>query len=147
MQTFLPYADFKQTARVLDYRRLGKQRVEAKQILMALRSETKGWVNHPATRMWAGHEPALIQYGLDICHEWVHGRGYKDTLTDFFLEQASQFTGPIVMPKWIGDTEFHLAHQSNLVRKDPVYYGAMFPGVQDDLEYVWPTNDGQEVRT
>jgi len=32
MQTFLPYADFKESAQCLDYRRLGKQRVEAKQI-------------------------------------------------------------------------------------------------------------------
>jgi len=29
MQTFLPYADFKLSTRVLDYKRLGKQRVEA----------------------------------------------------------------------------------------------------------------------
>ena len=28
MQTFLPYKDFGKTAKCLDYRRLGKQRVE-----------------------------------------------------------------------------------------------------------------------
>jgi hypothetical protein len=33
MQTFLPYRDFKQSFRILDWRRLGKQRVEAHQIL------------------------------------------------------------------------------------------------------------------
>lgn len=33
MQTFLPYANFEASAKVLDYKRLGKQRVEAKQIL------------------------------------------------------------------------------------------------------------------
>ena len=33
MQTFLPYPDFVKSAQCLDYRRLGKQRVEAKQIL------------------------------------------------------------------------------------------------------------------
>ena len=32
MQTFLPYADFQRSAQVLDYKRLGKQRVEALQI-------------------------------------------------------------------------------------------------------------------
>jgi Pyrimidine dimer DNA glycosylase len=36
MQTFLPYPDFVACARVLDSRRLGKQRVEALQILRAL---------------------------------------------------------------------------------------------------------------
>ena len=33
MQTFLPFADFAETAAVLDHRRLGKQRIEVLQIL------------------------------------------------------------------------------------------------------------------
>ena len=33
MQTFLPYPSFEETASILDYRRLGKQRVEGFQIL------------------------------------------------------------------------------------------------------------------
>lgn len=36
MQTFLPYADFEKTAKCLDYKRLGKQRVEAWQIYLTL---------------------------------------------------------------------------------------------------------------
>lgn len=36
MQTFLPYADFKKSAQVLDGMRLGKQRVETLQIMQAL---------------------------------------------------------------------------------------------------------------
>ena len=36
MQTFLPYESFKQSARVLDWRRLGKQRVEGMQIINAI---------------------------------------------------------------------------------------------------------------
>lgn len=36
MQTFLPFAEFKETACILDYRRLGKQRVEAKQIIQTI---------------------------------------------------------------------------------------------------------------
>ena len=47
MQTFLPYSSFDLTMECLDYRRLGKQRVEAFQILRALRGETDGWTNHP----------------------------------------------------------------------------------------------------
>ena len=48
MQTFLPYKSFENSVKSLDYRRLGKQRVEAKQILNVLlnRTETKGWRNH-----------------------------------------------------------------------------------------------------
>ena len=33
MQTFLPYKSFKKSAETLDYQRLGKQRVEAMQII------------------------------------------------------------------------------------------------------------------
>ena len=49
MQTFLPYEDFRASARVLDRQRLGKQRVEAKQILQALErpGEPSGWEGIP----------------------------------------------------------------------------------------------------
>ena len=36
MQTFLPYESFEESAKVLDYRRLGKQRVEGMQIINAI---------------------------------------------------------------------------------------------------------------
>ena len=64
MQTFLPYEGFKQSFKILDYRRLGKQRVEARQVLNILRDKTstKGWRNHPITRMWDGYESALKLY-------------------------------------------------------------------------------------
>ena len=53
MQTFLPYAGFADTAQVLDKRRLGKQRVEAIQVLRALTVPGYGWRHHPAATMWA----------------------------------------------------------------------------------------------
>ncbi len=83
MQTFLPYPNFHLTAECLDNKRLGKQRVEAWQVLRALRGETKGWVNHPATVMWRGHEQSLILYGLVISTEW-RKRGFQDVMTDRF---------------------------------------------------------------
>jgi len=36
MQTFLPYPDFEASLRALDYRRLGKQRLEALQLIRAI---------------------------------------------------------------------------------------------------------------
>ncbi|WP_242424468.1 MSMEG_6728 family protein, partial [Frankia sp. EI5c] len=78
MQTFLPYPDFAATAAVLDERRLGKQRVEALQILRALTYAGYGWQHHPAVRMWAGHPRAVAAYGLVICAAWTAG-GRADT--------------------------------------------------------------------
>lgn len=138
MQTFLPVKDFFESARLLDRARLGKQRVEAWQILRALNGETKGWVNHPATRMWRGHEVALARYGWAMCAEWIE-RGYNDTLLERFRPIAS--SGRFVLPSWIGITDFHLSHQSNLIRKLPEFYAPLFPGVPDDLPYIWPVYD------
>jgi len=135
MQTFLPYSDYVKSAQVLDMRRLGKQRVETLQILGALLDPDKGWKNHPATKMWAGHEAGLAAYGVDICQEWLN-RGYKDTC----LGKISALITPDYsdIPDWIGDDDFHLSHQSNLLRKDAEHYGKYFPTVPDDLEYIWP---------
>ena len=67
VQTFLPYPDFAASAMALDRRRLGKQRVEALQILRALTRERYGWKHHPAVRMWAGYEEALACYAMEVC--------------------------------------------------------------------------------
>lgn len=130
MNTFLPFADFERTAKVLDYRRLGKQRVECQQLLKALAGETKGWVNHPATKMWRGYESALKAYKDACIKEWI-SRGFKNTM---LLSNVEEYN----LPPWFGNSAFHLSHQSNLLRKDAVYYGPHFPGVPNDLPYIWP---------
>ena len=71
MQTFLPYRNFQKTAKSLDRQRLGKQRVEAWQILQAITNQDYGWQNHPAVKMWRGYETALSEYGIDVCKEWI----------------------------------------------------------------------------
>ena len=78
MQTFLPYPDFAASARVLDNVRLGKQRVEAMQILRALTRTPYGWKHHPAVKMWCRFEEALGAYGYAVCAEWT-ARGFADT--------------------------------------------------------------------
>lgn len=71
MQTFLPFPDYDKSARVLDDRRLGKQRVECLQILKALTIPSYGWQNHPAVKMWRGWEMQLCSYASYILDEWV----------------------------------------------------------------------------
>lgn len=138
MQTFLPYPDFAESASALDNRRLGKQRVETLQILRALAGFTRGWVNHPATRMWRGHEAALINYGVAVCTEWRR-RGYEDTCELKLKYLRAIFDAEPLAPTWLGDDAVHRSHRSNLVRKDPVFYGPRFPDVPSDLPYVWPS--------
>ena len=135
MNTFLPYPDFVQSARVLDRQRLGKQRVETLQLLNALTGRSKGWVNHPATRMWRGYELYLASYGIVMCQEWI-ARGYKDTC----LDKIAAFTlYPITDgPAWLGDPALHASHRSNLLRKAPEYYSQFNWSEPDDMDYVWP---------
>jgi len=139
MQTFLPFPDFRASAETLDYRRLGKQRVEAFQLLMAIddswalegRVSKKGWRNHPAAIMWRPYPNALRLYMNTMIEEWIK-RGYKNNM--HFAP-----TQDIAMPIWFGDPTFHASHRSNLLRKDIVFYGKY--GWQEDqsLPYVWPT--------
>ena len=136
MQTFLPYSNFEQSAKSLDYRRLGKQRVETLQILKALSGQSKGWTNHPATRMWKNHELWLIEYGLVICREWIN-RGYQDTCVEKIAQYRNKFSDG-TRPWWLDKNELHLSHQSNLIKKYPAYYKKQFPNVPDNLEYYWP---------
>jgi len=131
MQTFLPYPDFRKTARVLDNRRLGRQRVEAYQILRVLSGLTRGWINHPAVLMWRGYETALSAYMNAMIEEWVK-RGYRNQMLRVALE------GDYEKPPWLGDPAFHAAHRSNLLRKEPDHYRRFWPHEPDDLPYVWP---------
>lgn len=137
MQTFVPYTDPRMTAECLDYRRLGKQRVEVLQLLNALAGNSKGWSNHPAAKMWRGHTNALVIYGVAICEEWV-GRGYNDTCRAKILAYWDFDAPTFDWPEWWGRVDVHISHQSNLVRKDARYYRRYFHDVPDDLEYVWP---------
>lgn len=138
MQTFLPYPDFAKSAASLDRQRLGKQRVETKQIYLALTQEGYGWANHPATKMWRGYEIQLARYGFYICEEWKK-RGYKDTMQEWFNERTFSRVCDWCFPPWFGNEDFHRSHKSNLIRKMPEHYGPMWPDVPRDLPYIWPT--------
>jgi hypothetical protein len=133
MQTFLPYPNLKKSLKVLDSRRLGKQRVEAYQILNVLldRTDKKGWRNHPAVKMWKGYENALKLYFNKAVKLWI-SKGYKNTM------KLEKINGKIILPKWFGSKEFHASHRSNLLRKDSEHYGNFEWQESDDLDYVWP---------
>jgi len=138
MQTFLPYAMFYASAACLDRARLGKQRVEAWQVVRAIRGETRGWVSHPAAKMWRGHEHALAHYGLAMCREWT-ARGYADSLAPRFADIVrGEPLREHHIPPWLGDAALHASHRSNLLRKLPAHYGALGWSEPNDLPYVWP---------
>ncbi len=133
MQTFLPYPNLKKSLKCLDSQRLGKQRVEAFQILNILlnRTEKKGWKNHPAVKMWAGYENALKLYFNKAVKLWI-SRGYKNNMKLEIIE------GKIRFPEWFGNEKFHSSHKSNLLRKDNEFYSKFKWKEKSGLPYVWP---------
>lgn len=141
MQTFLPYASFIESAKCLDYRRLGKQRVEAKQIIQAIEKGSGGWFNHPAVQQWIGYVPYLCDYAEEVCGEWI-SRGYVDNLINWFQNKQEEYLrlgDPYSEPSWLGNEKYHSSHRSNLLRKDPIYYAKFNWAESANLPYYWPS--------
>jgi hypothetical protein len=129
MQTFLPYPDYQLSLDSLDNRRLGKQRVEALQIMNVIEGRSQGWQHHPAVKMWIGNRDHLAYYHNLSLEIWV-----KRT----FVNRMDFMYVPADLPErpwFIGFDLFHQSHRSNLKRKDSKYYKFDDP---DDLPYVWP---------
>jgi len=137
MQTFLPYPDFADSLACLDYRRLGKQRVEAMQLVnstLKLADDPNakvGWANHPARTMWTGYLDALKLYHNLAIKEWIF-RGYNNNMKLYNLPQQ------IVMPHWLGNEKLHASHRSNLLRKDIAHYSQFTWTEPDNIPYFWP---------
>lgn len=134
MQTFLPAYSMIESVKVLDNKRLGKQRVEALQIIKAITiGPGYGWQNHPAVLMWKGALPCLKYYHNRCIIEWK-ARGFNNNMPLFRdLEE-------IVRPVWMGDERFHASHRANLLRKDPEHYGQFGWTEDPTMKYFWPTH-------
>lgn len=161
MQTFLtePTTDFAVTARTLDNKRLNKQALEAWQIMMTNLQldpqgnfrRSRGWRNHPATRMWRGYEVTLFRYIDAMVTEWKC-RGYKSTILDKAASTLNVafannlVTDRNVRPSWMSDVDVFSriaeSHRRALLVKDYGWY-SQFGWVEDsgfqenDYEYVW----------
>ena len=143
MQTFLPYSDITESLRVLDDKRLGKQRVETFQIINAITGRPKldgtpykGWLNHPCSVMWRKHVPLLKEYLNASIDEWV-SRGFKNTM------DYEDIDGPVTYPEWWGNKKFHSSHRANLLKKEPEFYNK-YGWTEDPSDpYVWMDKDGK----
>jgi hypothetical protein len=151
MQTFMPYAEYFKCAQVLDNKRLGKQRVEALQIFQILKKRYAwyqtnnpshilnekgnliGFLNHPAVLMWEGHSISLMHYIGSMVYEWKR-RGFQNN-----IKIPNHFANnEYLRPVWSWETDYQIAHRSTLIRKFPEHYSKLWPGVPDDIEYIWP---------
>ena len=152
MQTFLPFRSFSKSAQVLDSKRLNKQILEGYQILKVLNNPDPraAWRNHPAAKMWEGHEQSLYSYVIAMANE-ATSRGIK---TDKNLSNLNELRLATVSnwhegePDWYNDKakvdRITESHRANLYRKDPEYYD-MFRNDKanpccDTCQYYWVTH-------
>jgi hypothetical protein len=161
MQTFVPLTDsFEHIAKVLDNKRLNKQALEGWQILMTLleldpqgeHRTPKGWVNHPAVKMWRGHEMALYRYIDVMVIEWKR-RGYKSTIGDkakstiMRAMELGLLEDTSTNPNWLSNLSsfrnIASSHRLALLSKDYEWY-SQFKWPEDTgkrpetYEYIWP---------
>jgi hypothetical protein len=164
MQTFVPLTStVDDIAKVLDNKRLNKQALEGWQILMTLleldpqgnHRVPKGWVNHPAVKMWRGHEMALFMYVNAMVEEWK-SRGYKSTIgtkawgtIQVAMSKGIISDSTLDAPQWIEDRDLFeqiaSSHRLALLNKDYEWY-SQFGWAEDTgtkpetYEYIWPVN-------
>lgn len=135
MQVFRPYVDWWRSTRVLDDRRLGKQRVEAKQVMMAIlrrmgliTNGKHGWLNHPIVLMYYNdgkpYLKDLVGYFRACVEEWRR-RGMRSTISLSDIEHLIMRAGSAE-----GHPLTH-AHEVEyrrvLILKDPEHYLRTFP--------------------
>jgi hypothetical protein len=132
MQTFVPSDNIEEIAKILDFRRLGKQRVEARQILATLRTpNARSWRKHPAVIMWRGYETYLTLYYNLMVKEWVR-RGYNNNMPLIDVK------GTIIVPYWWGYSIIHSSHRAALLHKDYEYYKQFGWKEEPKIQYYWP---------
>jgi hypothetical protein len=149
MQTFLTNIGWNKSLANLDDKRLGKQRVEAKQIVMVLAGESSGYQHHPAIDMWRGYERALCLYGAAACYQWRIIRKFNCEIYSWFSARETWFRAEghgTELPPWLQDPWLMRSHRSNLIRKDPVEYAPKFPNTPENMPYLWPVNDWRETK-
>jgi hypothetical protein len=131
MQTFLPYPDYLQSMRTLDKSRLGNQ--VWREGITLIRGK---WKNHPASKMWRGHEYHLGLYllaGVQVLSE--RGKHYEQTELAILAEMAKhRDSGP---PAWLGDSRFHDSHKASLLKKKFDWY-SQFGWSVPDVPLFWP---------
>lgn len=130
MQVFRPYMDWWMSARVLDDRRLGKQRVEVKQVMMAIlrrmgliRNGRRGWLNHPIVLMYYSdgrpYLRDLIGYFNACVEEWRR-RGMRSSIS---LSDIEHLILGVVSAEGHPLTHVHeVEYRRVLILKDPGHY-------------------------
>lgn len=142
MQTFLPYEDYAESAKVLDANRLNSQLNESLVIVRSLfrqypvkKSGKSGWEGHTVVEMWRDCELQLARYAKACAFEYLYNRplavnNEAKSLTsrkarfsfwNDLIEKLEDEGYPDTKIEHLGDEEFHSAFRALLLFKDIQY--------------------------
>lgn len=113
MQVFIPYpSPFDAAMALKGDRRFLKQIQETRQILSAIYDPTRGYANHPVTKMYKNHTEWLNLYlqTLELVRD-----------NNLFLARFKSLQANLVRPKWMTD-ELCDQHKRRLFTKAPHRY-------------------------
>jgi hypothetical protein len=113
MSFYLPYPDFRRSAKCLTDAHLDEQRLTVRGLIRDI-------VIHHRESEWSGHVTQLLEvYEAALC-EWSR-RGLVGVadVVPWMLDHDDP------MPSWIGDQTYHGQHRMALLRLNPEHYGRM----------------------
>jgi len=155
MQTFLPSPNFWAALSSLDTRRLGQQRAEAYQIWRIVSgSDMKSpWKQHPAVRMWYGHDEVLKLYILVACRLFQQRGGKNELMAEHIWRDRLDIIDHARLaqqyPSWLSGTAgrvFTGSHRAQLFRKDHKEYARFWPFMALHIGYWWPIPKMEKAR-
>jgi hypothetical protein len=101
--------------------------------------ERTNLIDHPVVDMWRGHTLLVAEIGLVCSDKWASHTLEKDPLNTFLgeLQQlAVTEEADFGKPRWWGDVDVHLSHQTALLVANPVHYVRHFhPETNKHLVY------------
>jgi hypothetical protein len=130
VNTFIITENLSDTFKLLDSKKLGKQRLEAKQIIEILERIDNGeditniaYASHPAAKMWIGYTNALKAYYNLCVFEWIN-RGYNNTMKLYPIEHNkfknlninSKLVNQYNYPRFASFLPFINSHKAALIR-------------------------------
>lgn len=144
--TWLPLADFKESAQVLYDGELHRQREHALFVLQVLAGQHQHMKFNTTVNSWRGGEIHLVAYGAAMCDEWT-SRGYPDKLKERILGYGLEGIETGIWtpeenghrPWWLDAAGVHMSHKSNLIQRRPSFYRDIWPDVSDQLPMVMPS--------
>jgi hypothetical protein len=136
MMTFLPKRSYIVSAKCLDYRRLGKQRVEAWMIIQMIEEHKyPEWHNHPAVKMWWLFPDNLKLYYNCMRNEWAN-RGYRNIKLQRIEYNVANLHNGNIFPD-----ELYASHRAALLAKNPQWYSQWGWKETPKIDYYWPAEN------